>query len=66
MGILQAGMLELVAMPTFKGSSQPRNWTQDPQIVGGLFTVWATREAQAHLQNGFKIHGNFIYTFKHV
>ena len=64
MGIVQAGMLELVAMPSFKGSSQPRDWTQDPHIAGGLFTVWATREAQAHLQNRFKIHATFIYTFK--
>ena len=28
MGILQARMLSQVAMPSFSGSSQPRDWTQ--------------------------------------
>ena len=46
MGILQARILEWVAMPFFRGSSQPRDQTQVSCIAGGVFTVWATREAQ--------------------
>ena len=45
MGILQAIILELVAMPSSRGSSQPRDRTQISCISGGFFTVWATREA---------------------
>ena len=45
-GILQARILEWVAFPFSKGSSQPRNWTQVPRIAGRFFTSWATREAQ--------------------
>ena len=34
-------------MPSSKGSSEPRDWTQVSHAAGGFFTVWATREAQA-------------------
>ena len=44
-GILQARILEWVAMPSSRGSSQPRDQTQASHIAGGLFTGWATREA---------------------
>ena len=44
-GILQARILEWVAMPSSRGSFQPRDHTQDSCIAGGFFTVWATREA---------------------
>ena len=44
-GILQARILEWVAMPSSKVSSQSRDGTQVSFIAGGLFTVWATREA---------------------
>ena len=44
-GILQARTLEWVAMPSSRGSSQPKNWTQISHIAGGFFTIWATREA---------------------
>ena len=44
-GILQARILEWVAVPFCRGSSQPRNWTQISRIAGGFFTSWATREA---------------------
>ena len=43
--ILQARTLEWVAMPSSRGSSQPRDQTQVSCIVGGSFTIWATREA---------------------
>ena len=45
MGILQARILEWVAMPSSRGSSQPRDWTQVSRIAGRFFTVWATRES---------------------
>ena len=44
-GILQARILELVAFPFSRGSSQPRDQTQVSCIAGGFFTSWATREA---------------------
>ena len=44
-GILQARTLEWVAMPSSRGSSQPRNQTEVSRIAGRFFTVWATREA---------------------
>ena len=43
-GILQASILEWVAFPFSKGSSQPRDPTQVSCIAGGFFTNWATRE----------------------
>ena len=43
-GILQTRILEGVAFPFFRGSSQPRYWTQVSHIAGGFFS-WATREA---------------------
>ena len=44
-GILQARILEWVAIPFSRGSSQPRDWTQVSCTVGRFFTVWATKEA---------------------
>ena len=44
-GILQARMLEWVAFPFSRGSSQSRDQTQVSLIAGGFFTSWATREA---------------------
>ena len=37
-GILQAGILEWVAFPFSRGSSQPRNRTQVSHIPGVFFT----------------------------
>ena len=45
-GILQARVLEWVAFPFSRGSSQPRGWTGVSRLAGGFFTSWATREAQ--------------------
>ena len=42
---LQASVLEWVAMPSSRGSSQPRNQTGVFCIVGRFFTSWATRES---------------------
>ena len=44
-GILQAKILEWVAFPLSKGSSQPRDPTQISGIAGRFFTSWVTREA---------------------
>ena len=45
-GILQARILEWVAMSSSRGFSQLRDQTQVSLIEGGFFTKWATREAQ--------------------
>ena len=37
-GILQARILEWIAVPFSRGSSQPRHWTQVSHIAGGFFT----------------------------
>ena len=47
-GILQARILEWVAVPFSRGSSQPRDQLQVSHIAGGFFTSWATREAQEY------------------
>ena len=39
MGILQARILEWVAMPSSRASSQPSDRTQVSCIVGGFFTI---------------------------
>ena len=38
-GILQARILEWVAMPSSKGSSLPRDQTQISHIIGRFFTM---------------------------
>ena len=43
-GLLQARVLEWVAMPFSRVSSWSRVWTQAFCIAGGFFTIWATRE----------------------
>ena len=45
-GILQAKILEWLAIPFSKESSKPRDQTQVSRIAGRFFTSWATREAQ--------------------
>ena len=44
-GILQAKILEWVAIPFSKRSFRPRDWTWVSCIAGRFFTVWASREA---------------------
>ena len=56
-GILQARILEWIATPSSRGSSQHRGGTQVSLIAGGFFTIWATREAHpgiylAHIKAG--------------
>ena len=45
LGISQARILEWVAVSFSRGLSRPRDQTHVACIVGGFFTVWATREA---------------------
>ena len=40
MGILQARILEWVAISFSRGSSQPRDWTWVSSIAGRFFTMW--------------------------
>ena len=47
-GILQARILEWVAIPFSRGSSQPRGRTWVSCIAGRHFILWATREACTH------------------
>ena len=47
-GILQARILEWVAFPFYRRSSQPRDQTQVSHIAGRFFTSWATRETQEY------------------
>ena len=49
-GILQARIMERVAMPSSRGSSQPRNQTQVSPVAGRLFTSCAIRETFTHVQ----------------
>ena len=50
-GILQARILEWVAIPLSRGSSWPRDRTQVSHIAGRFLTMWATREANAIEKN---------------
>ena len=44
-GIVQARILQWVAIPLSTGSSQPSDWKWVSHIAGRFFTIWATREA---------------------
>ena len=47
-GILQARILEWVAFPFSRGSSQPRDWTQVSHISGRFFSSCAIKEAHEY------------------
>ena len=51
-GILQARILEWVAMPSSRGSSQLREPTEAFRIAGRFFTIWATKEDQEKVEVG--------------
>ena len=55
-GILQARILEWVASPFSRGSSQPRDWIRISCTAHRFFANWATREAPSvtfHLPKSF-------------
>ena len=54
-GILQARILEWVAIPFSKGLSQPRDQTLISCIVGRFLTIWATK----------KVHNSLMQWLKH-
>ena len=43
-GILQASVLEWIAIPFSRGSPQPRDWPGLSCIAGRFFAVWAPKE----------------------
>ena len=48
MEILQARILEWIAMASSRGSSQPRDWTQISHITGRFLTNRATKKAHEY------------------
>ena len=65
-GILQLRILEWVAMPSSRGSSQPRDWTlvsYSSCIAGQFFTTSAAWEAPAWalVKPGFKLEESSIF-----
>ena len=48
-GIFQARILDWIAIPFSRGSSQSRDWTQESCTAGRLFTIWATRDTDCIL-----------------
>ena len=55
-GTLQVRILEWVAVPFSRGSSQPRDKIQVSCIGGRFFSVWASREVQKEYRN---CHGSY-------
>ena len=51
-GILQARILEWVAISFSRRSSQPRDWTQVSRTIGRCFTIWATRKVLVDMRVG--------------
>ena len=69
-GILQARIVEWVAFPFSRGSSQPRDGSQVSRIAGGFFTNWAIREEKlmlsdpkAYLMNRISVHFSLFMIF---
>ena len=56
-GILQARILEWVAIPFSRESDRPRDWTQVSRIAGRRFTIW-TEGFRGH-QMDMTYKGNF-------
>ena len=63
-GILQARLLEWVAMPFSRVSSWSRDRTLNSYLAGRFFTIWVTREAplvkEAQLKNVHAVWSHFI------
>ena len=60
--ILQARILEWVAISFSRGSSRPRDRTQVSCIAGGFFTNWATREALYMVYPSLNTTQCFVYS----
>ena len=59
LGILQARILEWVVVPSFRGSSQPRD-LMSPALADGFFTTSTTWVCIPYLNKGFEIHHFFF------
>ena len=55
-GILQARILEWVAISFSRGSCRPRDRTQVSHIAGRRFNLWATRDGSKRWSNSLKFH----------
>ena len=55
-GILQTSVLEWIAIPFSRGTSQPRDWTLVSCVAGTLFTVWATGKSLMLLELKKELH----------
>ena len=65
-GILQARMLEWVAMPSSRGSSWPRNQAHISCvscIAGGFFICWAIREALFYVRGNTRVWAHWHHSF---
>ena len=51
-GILQARILQWVAIPFSRGSSLPRDWTWVSCIAGRVFTVWDMQDLPGERMDG--------------
>ena len=63
-GILQARILEWVAITFSRGSSQPRDKTQVSCLAGSFFTIWATSYIITHLAISSNKVNNWIQSLK--
>ena len=54
-GILQVRILEWVAIPFSRGSSQSRHWTQVSHTAGRFFTSWTTTAAGGRSLLGLRL-----------
>ena len=63
-GILQARILEWVALPFSRGSSQPRDQTQVSHISGVFLTSWAIREDHTYIY--VYVWWFYIYIYTHI
>ena len=65
-GILQARILEWVAISFSRGSSRPRDWTRVSRLLGRCFNLWATREALYPLGTNFNKQKKCLQTLTDV
>ena len=65
-GILQARVLEWVAISFSRGSSQPRDWARVSRIPGRHFNLWATREAPHRVWFYYKRKSTYIWVDGHT
>ena len=65
-GILQARILEWVAIPFSRVTSWPQDWTQVSCITGRFFTVWASGEQKHHFADKGPSSQSYSFSSSHV